>query len=247
MRRARAFRRPRPDPVSASRIFQREKRLSGRAARSQKRSSKRGLGDGRLRCRRGAPPRGRGGRHGGAGTEGSSSYRIGAERARLRVLHRTRTRASAEPITVSRAAASARASSVVTTGGLPSPLGVPWRLRRFFPLPGRSLPFPLGVVRDPQTRLRTRLVQKSKTVDGELERPPRASPSCLRSLATAFWGSTTRWSTYAAAPGRGTRRGSVGRIFGDRHGHPRHRGALVAADGPPRGGGTAQHQREGHS
>ena len=76
-------------------------------------------------------------------------------------------------------------------------------------------------------------------VDGELERPPRASPSCLRSLATAFWGSTTRWSTYAAAPGRGTRRGSVGRIFGDRHGHPRHRGALVAADWPPWPGPSA--------
>jgi len=149
-RRARAFRRPPPDPVASSRIFQREKRLSGRAARSQKRSSKRGSDDSRLRLRRGAPPRGRGGRRGGAGTEGTSSYRIVAERARLRVFPIARSRASAEPITVSRVAASARASTCDNEHGRASPLGASWLRRRFFPLPGRSLPFPLVAVRNPR-------------------------------------------------------------------------------------------------
>ena len=98
----------------------------------------------------GALPRGRGGRRGGAGTRGTSSYRIVAERARLRVLPLARSRASAEPITVSRAAASARASTCDNEHGRASPLDVSWVRRRFSPLPGRSLPFPLVAVRDPR-------------------------------------------------------------------------------------------------
>ena len=234
----RSLRRP-PGPVWPPASAWRRRCARSRFLRGAKNGLFGGPARGRPRLRRGAPPRGRGGRRGGAGTEGTSSYRIVAERARLRVFPIARSRASAEPITVSRAAASARASTCDNEHGRASPLGASWLRRRFSPLSCRSLPLPLVAVRNPRPAPHRREGGNSKTVTGKLERPPRASPLCLRSPATAFWGSTTRWSTTAAAPGRDTRRGSVGQIFGDSHGHPRRGGALAAADGPGRGGGPA--------
>ena len=78
----RSLRRP-PGPVWPPASAWRRRCARSRFLRGAKNGIFGGPARGRLRLRRNASPRGRGGRRGGAGTEGIPSYRIVAERARL--------------------------------------------------------------------------------------------------------------------------------------------------------------------
>ena len=165
----------------------------------------------------------------------------------FRVYADARTRASAKPVPVSRAAVSARASTCKTKHGHRSPLGTPRCSRRFF---SADAFLPRAAERaGPSSRIdddgAEPVNSKSSPVNSNGLRARRIHADALRRQLHGALRHAGRRPRSRPEAARGARR--VGRIFGDRHGRPRRGGVRGAADRPARGGGPARRRRGRHS